>query len=172
MYNSGVKHLSAHAGDMGLIPGSGRSPGGGNGNPLKYSCQDNSVDRGAWWATVHGVAKSGTPLSDCTHTYIAPLLQKEWIICGFLHVAHGSLPLFVCTCCFLCPQFSSSFSSLADTFYSLMIHFRRHILLEAFPGPVGWVKSLPLLIVCCAYSSIITHMLKSVHWFLSSLPNG
>ena len=47
---------------MGLIPGSGRSPGGGNGNPLQYSCLENSMDREAWWATVHGVIKSGTRL--------------------------------------------------------------------------------------------------------------
>ena len=44
-------------GDAGLIPGSGRSAGGGNGNPLQYSCLRNPMDRGAWWATVHGVAK-------------------------------------------------------------------------------------------------------------------
>ena len=56
-----VKDLPANAGitgDAGSIPGSGRSPGGVNGNPLQYSCQDNPMDRGAWWATVHGVAKS------------------------------------------------------------------------------------------------------------------
>ena len=45
-------------GDVGLIPGSGRSPGGGNGNPLQYSCLENPMDRGAWQAEVHGVAKS------------------------------------------------------------------------------------------------------------------
>jgi len=45
---------------VGSIPESGRSPGGGNGNPLQYSCLENSMDRGAWWATVHGVAKSQT----------------------------------------------------------------------------------------------------------------
>ena len=50
-------------GDVGLIPGSGRSPGGANSNPLQYSCLENPMDRGAWWATVHGVAKSGTRLS-------------------------------------------------------------------------------------------------------------
>ena len=50
------------AGDMGLIPGSGRSPGGGHGNPLYYSCLANSMDRGAWWATVHGVTRSQTQL--------------------------------------------------------------------------------------------------------------
>ena len=50
--------------DTGLIPGSGRSPGVGPGNPLLYSCLDNSTDRGAWWATVHGITKSWTRLSD------------------------------------------------------------------------------------------------------------
>ena len=48
---------TCQAGDPGLIPGSGRFPGGGNGNPLQYSCLENSKDRGSWWATVHGVAK-------------------------------------------------------------------------------------------------------------------
>ena len=51
------------AGDKGLIPGLGSSPGGGNGNPLQYSCLENSMDRGAWWATVHGVTKNRTRLS-------------------------------------------------------------------------------------------------------------
>ena len=49
-------------GDMGLIPGLGRSPGGEHGNPLQYSCLENLMDRGAWWAMVHGVAKSWTQL--------------------------------------------------------------------------------------------------------------
>ena len=52
------------AGDVSLIPGSGRSAGEGNGNPLKYSCLGNSMHSGAWQATVHGVANSQTPLSD------------------------------------------------------------------------------------------------------------
>ena len=55
---------ACNAGDPGSIPGSGRSPGDGNGNPLQYSCLENPVDEGAWWATVHGVAKSRTRLSD------------------------------------------------------------------------------------------------------------
>ena len=58
------KESACSAGDSGLIPGSGRSPGEGSGNPLQYSCLENSTDRGAWWATVHGVAKSWTRLSD------------------------------------------------------------------------------------------------------------
>ena len=56
-----VKNLPANAGDarnVGPIPGSGRSLGGGNGNPLQYSCLENPMDRGAWWATVHGVTES------------------------------------------------------------------------------------------------------------------
>ena len=52
-----VKNLPANAGDMSLIPGSGRSPGEGNGNPPQYSCLRNPMDRGAWGATVHEVAK-------------------------------------------------------------------------------------------------------------------
>ena len=52
-----VKIPPANAGDVGSIPGWGRSPGGGHGNPLQYSCLENPMDRGAWWATVHRVAK-------------------------------------------------------------------------------------------------------------------
>ena len=55
-----IKNLRANAGDArdsGSIPGSGRSPGEGRANPLQHSCLENAMDRGAWWATVHGVAK-------------------------------------------------------------------------------------------------------------------
>ena len=73
---------------MGSIPGSGRSPGEGNGNPLQYSCLKNPTGRGTWWAAVHGVAKSQTRLSNsaCMHepftrtgkyTY-SPLLGIFW----------------------------------------------------------------------------------------------
>ena len=55
-----VKNPLANAGDMGLIPGSGRSPGGGNGNPLWYSCLENPMDRGAWQAAVHRIAEPDT----------------------------------------------------------------------------------------------------------------
>ena len=57
-----VNNLPFNAGDTGSIPGSGRAPGEGNGNPLQYSCLENFMDRGAWWATVQGVAKSWTQL--------------------------------------------------------------------------------------------------------------
>ena len=55
-----VKASACNAGDPASISGSGRSPGEGNGNALQYSCLENSMDGGAWWATVHGVAKSWT----------------------------------------------------------------------------------------------------------------
>ena len=62
--DSDGKESACNARDPGSIPGSGRSPGEGNGYPHKYSCPENSMDRGAWQATVHGVAKSRTRLSD------------------------------------------------------------------------------------------------------------
>ena len=66
---SEVKASACNVGDLGSIPGSGRFPGEGNGNPLQYSCLENPTDGGAWWATVHRVAKSRTQLSDFTHSY-------------------------------------------------------------------------------------------------------
>ena len=78
------------AGDLGWIPGSGRSPGGGHGNSLKYCCLKNPKDREAWWATVHGVTKSWTRLKWlCTHKFTRLLFlvlldvylslrQNEW----------------------------------------------------------------------------------------------
>ena len=53
--------------DIGSIPGSGRSHGGRHGNPLQYSCLENPMDKGAWWARVHGVSKSWTRVSNFTH---------------------------------------------------------------------------------------------------------
>ena len=64
--SSDGKASAYNAGDPGLIPGWGRSPGEGNGNPLQYSCLESPMDRGAWEATVHGVAKSRTQLSNFT----------------------------------------------------------------------------------------------------------
>ena len=61
---SAVKNPIANAGDMDSIPSPGRSPGEGNGNPLQYSCLGNPTDRGALWATVHGVTKSQMQLSN------------------------------------------------------------------------------------------------------------
>ena len=59
-----IKESACSTGDLGLTPGLGRSPGEGNGYPLQYFCLENPMDRGAWWAIVHGVAKSRTRLRD------------------------------------------------------------------------------------------------------------
>ena len=67
-----VKNPSDNTGDardMGLIPGPGRSPRGGNGSPFQDSCLENPMDRGAWWAMVHGVTKSRTQLGSYVHTH-------------------------------------------------------------------------------------------------------
>ena len=77
-----VKNLPANAGDIkdaGLVPGLGGSPGEEDGNPLQYSCLGNSMDRGAWWATVYGIAESQTQLSDFafTFTFHFHALEKE-----------------------------------------------------------------------------------------------
>ena len=97
-----VKNLSASAGDTrdaGLIPGSGRSPGGGNGNPHQYFCLENSMDREAWQATVHGVTKSQRWQS--THTQV-PLSFKvcsnscplsQWC---YLIISSSSVPFSFC----------------------------------------------------------------------------
>ena len=70
------KASAYNVGDLGSIPGSGRSPGEGNGNPLQYYCLENPTDRGAWYPTVHGVAKNRTRLSDFTFTFNGR--QKKW----------------------------------------------------------------------------------------------
>ena len=72
-----IKNLPANAGDIrdtSSIPGSGRSLGGGHGYPLQYSCLENPMDRGTWWATVHGVAKSWTQLKQLS-TYAGAIEQ-------------------------------------------------------------------------------------------------
>ena len=73
---SNGKASACNVEDPGSIPGSGRSPGEGNGNPLQYSCLKNSMDRGAYWATVHGVTKSRTQLNDFT------LMVFPVVMCG------------------------------------------------------------------------------------------
>ena len=74
---SEVKASAWNAGDLGLISGSGRSPGEGNGNPLQYSCLENPMEGGAWYASVHGVEKSWTRLSDFTFTFLSLTYYQE-----------------------------------------------------------------------------------------------
>ena len=79
-----VKNLQACAGDIrdsGSILGLGRSPGGGHGNPLQYSCLKNPMDRGAWWATVQRVTKSQTQLSNSAHTHTGATSTTQVFLC-------------------------------------------------------------------------------------------
>ena len=71
----GGKMSAYNVGDLGSISGSGRSPREVNGNPLQYSCLENPMDRGAWWAKVHGVAKSRTRLSDFSSSSSSSVLK-------------------------------------------------------------------------------------------------
>ena len=81
-----VKASACSAGYLGSIPGSGRSPGEGNGNSLQYSCLENSMDGGAWWATLHGVAKSQTRIM--TSLWINRLVPKEYIKAIYCYPAY------------------------------------------------------------------------------------
>ena len=89
IYCTSIYYILAHivnsasagdAGDMGSVPWSGRSLGKGNGYPLQYSCLEKSMDRGAWWAIVHGVAKSGTQLKQLS-THRLPKQAKQILMC-------------------------------------------------------------------------------------------
>ena len=93
-----VKKPPANAGDVGSTPGSGRSPGGGHGKPLQYSCLENPMERGAWSTTFHRVTKHGTQLKQLsTHTHtlqVAPLPQGL-----FQPIPVTSSPFLSCTFC-------------------------------------------------------------------------
>ena len=95
IFNDSVGEESAcsagDTGDVGSVHGLGRSPGGGNSNPLQYSCLKNPMDRGARWAAVHGVAKSRTRLSDFTFTFT--LLNQGFFHLPFKYFLKLDLPL-------------------------------------------------------------------------------
>ena len=84
---SNTKESACKVGDPGSIPGLGRYPGEGNGYPLQDSCLENSMDRGAWWATAHRVAKSQTRLSDFTFTS----LSKEKVLHAYFTLTASHL---------------------------------------------------------------------------------
>ena len=92
-----VKHLAYNVGDLGLIPGSGRSSGEGNSNPLQYSCLDNPMGGGAWWATYSPLGRKESDTSERLHFFA----QRE-----------------VCICCFGCPE-STPASSANNILISL-----------------------------------------------------
>ena len=80
------KEFTCNAGDTGSVPGLGRSLGGGNGNPLQYSCLENPMDRGAWWATVHGVAKELDVTARMHYVLYSKALVFIHPICHGLHL--------------------------------------------------------------------------------------
>ena len=84
------KASACNVGDLGSIPGLGRSPGEGNGNPLQYSCLENPMDGEAWWATVHGVAKSQTRLSDFTSLHFSTFIFWD-VFQGFLSSVYSDV---------------------------------------------------------------------------------
>ena len=81
---SDSKESACNAGDQSSIPGSGRSTGEENGNPLQYSCLENSVGRGAWWATVHGVTENQIPRSNLHFQNILSSEMYFWSLCVIL----------------------------------------------------------------------------------------
>ena len=92
-----VKNLPANTADTkdaGSIPGYWRCPGAGNGNSLQYSCLENSMDRGAWWATVHGVAESRTWLSTLTRKHIWLLSPKAGTLNSFTNSVQDDSALY------------------------------------------------------------------------------
>ena len=112
-----------HVGDPGSIPGLGRSTGEGNGNPLQYSCLENPMDRGVWRATVHGVAKSRTQLSEFT----------------FFHLNFPNLEPVCCSmtgsnCCFLtCIQISQEAGKVV-CYSHLLKNFPQFVVLHTVKG--------------------------------------
>ena len=115
-----VKNLPASTGDkrdLGSIPGSGRSPGGGNGNPLQYSSLENSMDREAWWATVHRVTKRRTWLKQLSmHAHRDLLMQSLKLFSGYFVYPLSFSPL-------LLPSFVNWWFSIMVCFDSLLFIF-------------------------------------------------
>ena len=128
-------------GDVGLIPGSGRSPGGRHGNPLQYSCLENPKDRGDWRATVHGVTKSQTRLKWVSTAHSRSLLKKKspykWTCAIQTHVVQGQsvhqcnleLSLFCCLSRMVLRRFEHHISAPAFSVLPQAIHLQLLLLL-------------------------------------------
>ena len=139
---SDSKESSCSVEDLGLMPWLGRSPGKGNSYPLQSSCLENSMDRGAWWATVHRVTKSQTWLSDfhfpfhytCTYAYIC-----------FNHWVTGEAHMCVCMCvCIYIYIYIYMFSSVAQSYLTLQLHELQHARLPCpSPTPGAYSNSHP-----------------------------
>ena len=150
------KASAYNVGDLGSIPGSGRSPGEGNGNPLQYSCLENPIDRGAWWAAVHGVAKSRTQLSDFTSLYFFFII----ILVLYYYLSTKKIPKD------LCLKQTHTHISLSHT----------HIMLSGFFKPLDLFQSVKLgkhhawMSLTCFYQELFLE--SSSHSFFSSLAHS
>ena len=150
-----VKNPPACASDLGSNPGSGRSPGEGNGNPLQHSCLENSMDRGTWWATVHGVSKSWTWLSISTpfltvSTSLFSVSASLLLPCKQVHQYHLSrfhIYALIYHICFSLSNCLIAFSPL----YFWDLHSAL-ILLIGLQTLWGHVSSFLSLILCWSYS--------------------
>ena len=135
------------AGDMGSIPGLGISPGGGNGNPLQYSCLENSMDRGDWWAIVHGVT-------------------ENWILFLWLSIKSDPFPFKA----YPIIDVTTPSSNLHTALFSLMTF----ILLSQAVLSLGTIDILDLESLCCVCSPVHFKMLSSIPGFypldVSSIP--
>ena len=155
--------MSAYnVGDLGSIPGSGTSPGEGNGNPLQYSCLENPMDRGAWYATVHGVAKSQTRLSDFTFTfhsnhYYSLSLSCLGLVCSFLFPSALKVKLLIL----------DLYSFLIQAFYNYEFPSKYYFSLVCC---IFIFIHLNLVLISPVTSSLIHCLLQNFH-MLVSLPN-
>ena len=142
---------------MGSIPRSGRSPGGGHGNPLQYSCLENPIDRGAWRATVHGVTESQTRLSTHTHVY-------DLYIC-FSRCLSGFFNLCLAIFFFVCGGGGRNHQSLCFKYCFASILSLPFLGLNCMH-----IRTLNLSHFCII--SLFSLQLQSRYFFLSHLPNN
>ena len=142
-----------NVGDLGSIPGSGRSPGEGNGNPLQYSCLENPIDGRAWWATVHGVSKSRTRLSNFTLLLVAGILRgrQKWSLLPSL----ASWDWKACQVCFSGSMSQMSVGSWKQEAFEFYLG-----VLSSFPTPSLW-PHFPFSLLPTFQSNTLEYVSKS-----------
>ena len=123
------KESACNAGDPGLTPRSGRSPGEGNGNPLQYCCLENPMDRGAWWATVHGVAKSQTQLSNWVYMQRPLMYWPGSYLSHFqFHSCHHLLVTPIQVLAFSSTGKTNTFGNQFPNHFSSLLNFKKHFM--------------------------------------------